>query len=151
MNAAIGGDRGFDFGRPGDPDYLVSIAEGFGLVKIDRENQIVSPSSFMVFSSARNGLYEQSVNQAGRSGFILPNGYYSVKPTNTRYDPENVDSFGNIDLRWDGRAVVAAMDGSAGLRGEDELSIRFEQDEETLKRNRRLWGNWRGELSFTFP
>ena len=151
MNAAIGGDRGFDFGRPDDPDYIISIAEGFGLKKIETENQVVNPSGTMVFCSARNGLFEQSVGQAGTSGFILPNGYYSVKPTNTPYDPDDVGSFGNIHLRWGNRAVVAVLDGSAGTRGEDELSIRFDQDEETLKSNRRLWGNYTGELGFSFP
>ena len=151
MNAAIGGDRGFDFGRPNDPPGFPSIAEGFGLVKIETENQAVSPSTFMVFCSARNGLFEQSVGQAGTSGFILPNGYYSVKPTNARYDADDVDSFGNIHLRWGGKAVVAVLDGSAATKGEDELSIRFDQDEDTLKRNRRLWGNYTGELPFSFP
>ncbi len=151
MNAAIGGDRGFDFGRPDDPDYLISIAEGFGLIKIETENQVVSPSTFMVFCSARNGLFEQSVDQAGASGFIFPNGYYSVRPTNTPYDPDEVNSFGNIDLRWGSKAVTAMLDGAATTKGEEELSIRFDLDEQTLRRNRQTWGNWTGELPFDLP
>ena len=148
MNAAIGGNPGFDFGRPGD---LFSIPGAFGLNKIETENQVVGPSSFMVFCSARNGLFEQSISQAGASGFIFPSGYYAVKPTNTGYDEDNVDSFGNIDLRWDGQAVVATLDGSASTRGEAELALRADQDRETLKRNRRLWGNWTGESAFDLP
>jgi len=148
MNVALGGDRGFDFGQPGD---LFSLPGAFGLKKIELESQIPSPSSFMVFCSARNGLFEQDASQAGSSGFILPNGYYSIKPTNLGYDENEVASFGNIDLRWGGKAVTAMLDGSATTRGEDELSLRTDQDIQRLKRNRRLWGNWSGESEFDSP
>ena len=71
--------------------------------------------------------------------------------TNSPYDERDPASMGNIDLRWDGRAVVSLFDGSAGMRGEDDLSVRFDQDEGTLRRNRRLWGNFTGELSYQTP
>jgi prepilin-type N-terminal cleavage/methylation domain-containing protein len=143
MNAAIGGlpALSFDSDFPGFP----SIGEGFGLVKIETENQVVSPSSFMVFCSARNA------GQAGGNGFIFEEGYFAVTPTNTPYDEREPVSMGNIDLRWDGRAVISLLDGSAGMRGESELSVRFEQEEQTLRRNRRLWGNFSGELPYDLP
>tara|TARA_Y100001933_G_scaffold149549_1_gene147972 strand:+ start:369 stop:1322 length:954 start_codon:yes stop_codon:yes gene_type:complete len=143
MNAAIGGlpSLSFDSGFPGFP----SVGEGFGLVKIETENQVVSPSSFMVFCSARNA------GQAGGNGFLFEQGYFAITPTNSPYDERDPASMGNIDLRWDGRAVVSLFDGSAGMRGEDDLSVRFDQDEGTLRRNRRLWGNFTGELSYQTP
>ncbi len=149
MNAAIGGVPGFDFGRPGDPFF--SLAEGFGLKKIVREQDVVSASAFMVFCSARNGLFEQSVGAAGQSGFVLPDGYYAVRPTGQGYDENDVDAFGKIDLRWGGRAIVGMFDGSAGTRNEDELAVRFDGDESARERSLRLWGNWTGELPYDLP
>ncbi len=141
MNAAIGGLPSFSFADSGFPG-IPSIGEGFGLTKIETENQVAAPSAFMVFCSARNA------GQAGAGGFLFEEGYFAVSPTNTRYNELDVGSFGNIDLRWDGRSVVALMDGSAGLRSEDELSVRFDQDLNTLRRNRRLWGNFKGTSPF---
>jgi len=43
MNACIGGVPGFDFGEPGDP-WGGLIPSGFGVVKVEREDDIVGAS-----------------------------------------------------------------------------------------------------------
>jgi hypothetical protein len=150
MNACIGGVPGFDFGVPGDP-WGGMIAQGFGVVKVEREDDVVGASDFMVFSSARNALFESPDAASSTSGFIYPEGFYNVQPSNVPYDVDNPDSLGKIHLRWNDRAVVATLDGSAGLKGEDEMSLTSEMGEDQLRQNRRLWGNWDGVVEFSFP
>ncbi len=150
MNACIGGVPGFDFGVPGDP-YGGLIPAGFGVVKIAREDDVVGASDFMVFCSARNGLFESADAASSPSGFVYPDGYYAVMPSNLPYDADAPGSLGRVHLRWSGKAVVATLDGAAGLKSEDEVALTNEMDEPTLRRNRHLWGNWGGELDFNFP
>ena len=150
MNACIGGVPGFDFGRPGDA-FGGMIPAGFGVKKIQREDDIVGASDFMVFCSARNGLYEADNAASSDTGFILPDGYYAVTPSNTPYDEREPNSLGRIHLRWGGKAVLATLDGSAGTRTEDEIGLTSEMSEQTLRTNRHLWGNWGGRIEFNFP
>ncbi|MBZ0171897.1 MAG: hypothetical protein K8E66_05910 [Phycisphaerales bacterium] len=105
----------------------------------------------MVFCSARNGLYEASSASNTDGGFILPNGYYAVTPSNVSYDENDPNSLGRIHLRWSDKAIVATLDGSAGTKAEAEISLSGEMDEQALRNNRHLWGNWGGEFEFSFP
>jgi prepilin-type N-terminal cleavage/methylation domain-containing protein len=150
MNACIGGVPGFDFGVAGDA-WGGLIPRGYGVVRIEREENVVGASDFMVFSSARNGLYESLDATHTASGFIFPDGYYAVSPSNLPFDPNNAESFGRIDLRWNSSAVVATLDGAARLWTADMLSLTSEMTEDQLRRNRQRWGNWRGDSGFELP
>ena len=150
MNAAIGGVPGFDFGEPGDA-WGGLLPRGFGVKKIEREDDVVGASEFMVFCSARNALFESTTPDRTGAGFLLPDGYYTVTPSNQGYEANDANSLGRIHLRWGGRAIVATLDGSAKPRGENELSLADEVGLETKRRNRRLWGNWGGLSEFDNP
>tara|TARA_Y100001933_G_scaffold187023_2_gene185996 strand:- start:283 stop:1260 length:978 start_codon:yes stop_codon:yes gene_type:complete len=150
MNACIGGIPGFDFGAADDP-WGGLLPRGFGVIKIELEANVVGPSDFMVFSSARNGLYEGADASHTASGFIFPDGYYGVIPSNVPFDEDDPNSLGKIDLRWNNAAVVASLDGAARLWTEDELSLTSEMTEDQLRQNRRRWGNWRGEIDLNLP
>ncbi len=150
MNACIGGIPGFDFGVPGD-QWGGLLPMGFGVVKIENEADVVGASGFMVFASARNGLYESDQTDRTDTGYIFPEGFYAITPSNLDYDPNEPNSLGKIHLRWDRKAVVAMLDGSAGSRGEDELSLTERMSQEELARNRQLWGNLSGRSEFDEP
>jgi hypothetical protein len=84
---------------------------------IARQEDVRQPSDFLVAASARSNVFAE-----------FPEGHRYVKRVATPYDPTNNDSFGNVSLRWDGRAVVAHLDGHADLREETDLAT-----------NARLW------------
>lgn len=132
MNAVIGGVPGFGYQDDNFGDLLL---RGWGLKRITRINQMRFPSSFMVFASAHNTEY---------SGF--EKGYYYIKPSRHHFDPYAPDRFGRIDLRWNGKAVVGKLDGSAETQGESEISLldwtESGGDLDELHHNHLLWGGF---------
>lgn len=85
-----------------------------------RLSQITRPSNFIVFASAR-------MSQGGQAGETP--GHFVVQPPklwrmkwDAKFDRKKPSSnFGNVDPRWEGRALCAFLDGSARLLDEKEL------------------------------
>jgi len=92
-----------------------------------RENQVVDPTQLMVFGSAR-----------GDQGKAKTAGYFKIEPpaAHARFKKNaSASSFGFLDLRYDGRAVVAFFDGHVGtLNHEEALDMRH-------------WNNLAGEAN----
>ncbi len=79
-----------------------------------------APEKMIVFASAR-------LSHVQLDG-IAP-GFHMLTPPKTpggdwspRYSEENPESWGNLDLRHNGKAVVGFLDGSAGTLGKEELT-----------------------------
>lgn len=73
--------------------------------------------TLLVAAAARTHFYSESPN--GNSRFAPPG------PTGTDVPvlpaPSYPVGFGNIDLRWGGKAVTSFMDGHVALRDEDQI------------------------------
>jgi prepilin-type N-terminal cleavage/methylation domain-containing protein len=137
MNALIGGTTEVPIGNP--QDFIgQAYTQTYGISAITRDTQPVSPSGFLVFASARNGVFD---------GY--EDGYWNVRPnalggaSKARFAAGEPDSFGSIDLRWGGKAVTGMLDGSASLRGESELDV-YSGDLEDGEGEAGNWLLWRG-------
>jgi prepilin-type N-terminal cleavage/methylation domain-containing protein len=79
------------------------------------------PGSLIVFASAR---YIESPDQPETPGFhlVVPPKLWRTEWT-TPFDRGKAPSdYGNVDPRWDGKALCAFLDGHVALLGEDELT-----------------------------
>jgi len=121
MNALIGGTQGGLDPLPiGNPTDFIGMAyrQQYGIEPIRRDDQPVSASSFLVFASARNAEFD-----------LYSEGYWNVRPNaignpaHAGFVDERPETFGSIDLRWNGKAVTGMLDGSAAMRGEAELDV----------------------------
>jgi hypothetical protein len=142
MNALIGGTRSGNFPVPiGNPKDFIGMAykQSYGIDSIAREGQVTSPSDFIVFASARNGVFDGQYHE----------GYWNVRPNalgnpgDAAFDEAEASSFGGVDLRWNGKAVVGALDGSADLEGEAELDVAT-GDAQKGEGEAANWFRWRG-------
>lgn len=99
------------------------IEEG-GTLPIDgsirRMSQAVAPEKMIAFCSAR-------LSYPGLGG-IAP-GFHMVTPPKTpggdwagNYDEKDASSWGNVDLRYDNKSVVAFLDGSASTLSREALN-----------------------------
>ncbi|MEM1184390.1 MAG: type II secretion system protein [Planctomycetota bacterium] len=150
MNALIGGtSKGIDPVPIGNPTDFIGNAfkNKYGVEPIRREDQPVSASSFLVFASARNAEF---VDSGYGSGYwnVRPNAFNDAGSApfdyaSGEYRPPSPDSFGSVDLRWNGKAVTAMLDGSAGTRGESELDV-VSGDAEAGDGESANWLLWRG-------
>lgn len=87
---------------------------------IRQMNNAIAPERMIAFASAR--LSHQDLDG------IAP-GFHMLTPPKTpggdwspRYSEENPASWGNLDLRHNGKAVVGYLDGSCGTLGKEELT-----------------------------
>ncbi len=142
MNALIGGTRSGNFPVPiGNPRDFIGMAykQTYGIESITREGQVTSPSDFIVFASARNSVFEGQYQD----------GYWNVRPNalgspgDAAFNEAEAGSFGGVDLRWGGKAVVGALDGSAALEGEAELDV-VSGDAQRGEGKAANWIRWRG-------
>ncbi|MEM7755038.1 MAG: type II secretion system protein [Planctomycetota bacterium] len=143
MNALIGGtSKGLDPIPIGNPNDFIGLAlkQQYGLMPIYRDDQPINASSFMVFASSRN---QEFADQGYGDGYwnVRPNAIGN--PANARYVEEKPETFGSIDLRWNGKAVTAMLDGSAGVRGEADLAVRTDGTEQDDGHSPN-WLLWRG-------
>ena len=114
----VGGDDSGNSGqgiRPTDANFA-----RFGTFCITRIEQAVNPSRQIVFASAR---------MLGDKGRIVP-GYFMVQApavvgnlwSSAPFDPDAPPArHGFVDFRYEGRAVVAHLDGHVELLGETDL------------------------------
>ena len=134
MNACIGGSNDFFWADPDKPlspfeqQIRDATLSAYGVRIFAREQQVSSPSEQMVVASARSNAFTD-----------YPDGYRRVKPVEGAYDPDDRDSFGNIDLRWNGKAVIGRLDGSGDLAKQQDLSVADDNDNRTAAA--RLWAN----------
>ncbi len=81
-------------------------------------------SRLIVFSSARSTDSSSGGKNAATPGFhiVSPPILWRTKWT-PRFDPKKpASSYGNVDLRWDGKAVCAFLDGHVEMLGEPEVA-----------------------------
>jgi len=112
----VGGDMTGVSGQGVKP--IPSHEAHFGSFCVTRSYQAVNPSSLIVFASARN-----------THGGKVARGHFKVESPRLfgeRWAPsfqedQPASAFGFLDLRYDGKAVVAMLDGSVRMMGEEEL------------------------------
>lgn len=108
---------------------------------VTRAASAVRPSTLIVFVSAR---YRESPEKADTPGFhiVTPPKLWRTKWT-TPFDQKKTPSaFGNVNPRWDGRAICAFLDGHVAMLGQEELT------------DMRFWSNTAAETNdrnFTVP
>jgi prepilin-type N-terminal cleavage/methylation domain-containing protein len=107
-----------------DPNFIRS----FGKVFVSRLGDAARPSELIAFASARSGSF------AGLDDFATVDGGYRVDPPffaeprprqwDTAYDARSISpgiNSGFVALRYEGRAVIALLDGHADARGWTQL------------------------------
>ena len=87
---------------------------------VTRLAQAVRPANLIVFASAR---MKQSATDEEIAGHFLvkPPRLWRSKWTMEYHEARPSSSFGNVALRWEGRAVCTFLDGSVRLLGAEDL------------------------------
>jgi prepilin-type N-terminal cleavage/methylation domain-containing protein len=106
---------GGDYGSTSDLMPNERAFSRFGNFCVTRLSQAASPSSLIVFASARRSKKEP--------------GFYQIKSPNLsnsrwggEWNPEaSADSWGYVDMRYRKKAVAAMLDGHVALLDEDEI------------------------------
>jgi len=83
---------------------------------IRKDTDVAQASSMLISVSAR------SSNASATVGDNYTGGNWRVQIPTTPYDPDDLNSLGNIDLRWSDQAVVGFMDGHAALLHEEDFT-----------------------------
>ncbi|MFI4861794.1 MAG: prepilin-type N-terminal cleavage/methylation domain-containing protein [Phycisphaerales bacterium JB063] len=79
---------------------------------LHKEAQVQSPSGLLVTASARSYVFPEYAS--GNREVREPTGAYDP-------DPAMANTFGNIDLRWNLKAVVGHLDGHSEMLGEQDI------------------------------
>ncbi len=85
---------------------------------IRKDTDIALACAMLVSASAR------SFTASATIGDNYTGGNWRVQVPTTPYDPDDLNSLGNVDLRWENQAVVGFMDGHAELLNEEDVTTR---------------------------
>ncbi|MEM8495669.1 MAG: type II secretion system protein [Planctomycetota bacterium] len=85
---------------------------------IRKDTDIALPSEMLVAASARSFTASVTI------GDTYTGGNWRVQIPTSPYNPDDLNSLGNVDLRWNERAVVGFMDGHAELLEEEDFTNR---------------------------
>ncbi len=102
--------------------YVDGTSSGyFSKDVVRRMGGAVKDSTLIVFASAR---MKQNVDADDTPGhFLITPPYFWRTHWSTPYNPRLASSdFGNVDLRWNNKAICAFLDGHAEMLGEEELT-----------------------------
>lgn len=84
-------------------------------------SQIRNPQRLTVFASARGNSSPNGAGSTIEGYFKVASPAFSSRRWETKYDPNDSTSFGNISGRWDGRTVISRVDGSVDALTTEEL------------------------------